>query len=285
MSTTIYIPTDDCLQLESSLYSNNRQTSLPKGIILLNAGTCIKRQFYHTFCEELTAFGYDVLSYDYRGVGGSRPDRLKKYKASIVDWGQLDIKAVIDWATKHYPSKKRYLIAHSMGGQVMGLAPNLNQLDKIVTVASSYGNWRNYTGSFKYKTALLWYTLIPIMTKFYGYMPAQKFGMGENWPKGVTKNWWQWSKTNIPHSQLMEKHKIAHYYKEVTTPIRAYFLNDDNLATHKTIPQYQTDFSNVALDIQQISPKDYGLERLGHFGFFFPKSRQLWEETIDWFES
>lgn len=277
----MFLTTTDNIQLAATLH----QTEQPKGIILINAGTCIKRQFYDTFCKGLVDFGYDVLSYDYRGVGGSRPAQLKGYEASIVDWGQLDIKAAIDWALAHYPNSPKYLIAHSMGGQVMGLAANLNQLDKIITIASSYGNWRNYTGSFKYKTALLWYTLIPLLTKIYGYLPAKKFGMGQDWSKGVANDWWQWSKSNISHAQLMDKQNTPHYYKKTTLPIRAYFLNDDDLASYKTIPQYQSDFANAALDIQQIEPKAYNLEQIGHFGFFFAKSQQLWKEAIDWLES
>lgn len=39
--------------------------------------------------------------------------------------------------SKNYPNQKKYIIAHSMGGQIIGLADNVNLVDKIVAVNAS----------------------------------------------------------------------------------------------------------------------------------------------------
>ena len=42
-----------------------------RGALLLNGGTGIPRQFYAPFASHLAGRGFTVLSYDYRGIGGS----------------------------------------------------------------------------------------------------------------------------------------------------------------------------------------------------------------------
>ena len=41
------------------------------GAILINIGTGIPRQFYAAFAGHLASRGFTVLTYDYRGIGGS----------------------------------------------------------------------------------------------------------------------------------------------------------------------------------------------------------------------
>jgi predicted alpha/beta hydrolase len=273
----IQIPAKDGFLLSASLW---KQTN-PKGVIALNAGTCIKRNFYQTFCNWLALQNYDVINYDYRGVGGSSPMNLEGFKASIVDWGRNDIAGVIDWVVTQYPNQKRYMIGHSMGGQVLGLADNINQLDKIVTLAASYGNWKNYTIPRRYKTGFFWATLIPLTTIKHGYFPAQKYNMGENWPKGVAWNWWAWCLRRIPHSTILDNKEIPHFYKQTKVPISAYFFTDDELATKRTIPHYQHDFANAPLEIKRLHPEMIGVKKIGHMGVFKKKCHKIWEQILE----
>ena len=113
------------------------QNENPKGVIAINPGTCLDQQCYFRFAHWLAQQNYDVLTYDYRGVGESAPANLKGFKASIVNWGQLDIPAVIDWMVEKYPHQKRFMVGHSMGGQIIGLADNINQIEKVCLLYTS----------------------------------------------------------------------------------------------------------------------------------------------------
>lgn len=64
--------------------------------ILICPATGITKNFYHSFAEWLSEQGYNVLSSDFRGIGDSLHGRIKDSKASIVQWGQLDIPAAIE---------------------------------------------------------------------------------------------------------------------------------------------------------------------------------------------
>jgi predicted alpha/beta hydrolase len=102
-SQPIRIQTIDNFELSATLFKSN---SVPKGVITINAGTCIKRQFYFRLAAYLSKKNYDVLTFDYRGVGDSRPSSLKGFESSIRDWASLDIKSVIDWMNKNYSNQK-----------------------------------------------------------------------------------------------------------------------------------------------------------------------------------
>src|SRR5262249_52982075 len=45
----------------------------PRGTVLVNSATAVPRRFYAGFAAYLAERGFACLTYDYRGVGGSRP--------------------------------------------------------------------------------------------------------------------------------------------------------------------------------------------------------------------
>ena len=63
-------------------------SSQPSAIVLMNAATAVPKTFYGDFCEHVsTKYRYPVLSYDYRGIGQSRPaSSLRRFKAQMSDW-------------------------------------------------------------------------------------------------------------------------------------------------------------------------------------------------------
>ncbi len=274
---TIYIKTSD----QYALAATHWQNEMPKGIVAINAGTCVDQKFYFRFAHWLAQQNFDVLTYDYRGVGKSAPDNLKGFKASIVDWGQLDIPAVIDWMVDKYPARKRYMVGHSMGGQIVGLARNFNQIEKMVAFVPSYGNWQNNAAKGRWKMGFRWATIFPLTVLKNGYFPASRMNMGNDWPRGVTWDWWSWGIRRLPHYKIMDNRKIQHFYHETKVPIKAYFTTDDLIASERCIPYYKIDFASTDLEVIVLQPKDYGLEKIAHMGMFSPKSLELWKGIVN----
>ena len=64
---------------------------------MLASATGVPQAFYRRFAEYATQFGYQVLTFDYRGVAQSAPKRLKGFKMSYLDWGTLDLAAAINF--------------------------------------------------------------------------------------------------------------------------------------------------------------------------------------------
>lgn len=255
-------------------------SSDPIGVIQFHAGTVIRKEFYIKFATYLAENGFVVILFDYRGVGGSKPPSLRGFGASIHDWGKKDATGVLNWISQHYPKLPIHLFAHSMGGQILGLMDNWSLFDKIVVVASSSGNWHNFDTSYRRKISLSTNLMFPINLWLFGYIPGV-FGLGQDWPKGVAKDWWKNSQRNgLMSEYLQDKHGAA-YYQKVDQPIRAFFMEDDHMATKKTIPNFQRSYPNSKVETIVLKPEEYRLEKIGHFGLFKEWSKgRLWSDVV-----
>ncbi|MCU0447999.1 MAG: alpha/beta fold hydrolase [Microscillaceae bacterium] len=271
------ISAKDGFQLSARLYIPDNEAI---GIMVVNAGTCIRQNFYQKIAEYLVGQNYLVLTYDYRGVGESKPDSLRGFRAKISDWAVLDMTGVFEWVKTTYPNLPKYLLAHSMGGQIIGLSPEILIFAKIITVASSYGNYQFYMPDFQRLTKkrlifMRW------AEWWYGYIPAAWIG-GEPWAKGVSKEWRSWGKHRLAFSEIMHLQGQKTYFKQISVPFRAYFVEDDIMATPATIPYYQQDFRQAQLEIIRLGPDNQGI---GHFGFFTGRvSESIWQEMKDWLQ-
>ncbi|WP_248798052.1 alpha/beta fold hydrolase [Pseudomonas sp. MWU13-2105] len=91
-------------------------------VVIINAATSVRCRHYSRFADYLFANGMDVITYDYRGIGESRPATLRGLKASWTDWGALDFEAMLQRATREHPGQPIDVVAHSFGGCAVGLA-------------------------------------------------------------------------------------------------------------------------------------------------------------------
>ena len=52
--------------------------------------------FYDRFAWHLAGLGAVVLTYDFRGIAGSRPEDLAAMQMDYPDWGRLDMPAALE---------------------------------------------------------------------------------------------------------------------------------------------------------------------------------------------
>ena len=81
----------DGYALAATVYEPER----PWRATLLSSATAVPRKIYRAFATFLAENGFAVLTYDYRGIGGSRPKSLKGFEARMRDWASLDVSAAI----------------------------------------------------------------------------------------------------------------------------------------------------------------------------------------------
>ena len=94
-------------------------TSQIQAKILLSCATGVPQVFYRRFSEYAAQQGFQVLTFDYRGVAQSAPQQLKGFQMSYLDWGKLDLAGAIDYFFDE--SLLLFLVGHSYGGQALGL--------------------------------------------------------------------------------------------------------------------------------------------------------------------
>src|ERR1700682_3969757 len=95
-------------------------TGPQKGFVLIASATATPRHYYGRFATYLAERGFGVMTFDYRGIGDSRPPSLRGFECRMRDWAALGITAVVDFAAREAGAPLLY-VGHSYGGQALGL--------------------------------------------------------------------------------------------------------------------------------------------------------------------
>ena len=155
----LHINTADNYQIAASLFIPQNE---PKATVIINSATGVLRQYYNAFARFLAEQGLQVISYDYRGIGGSKTNNSTDKALSIINWGKKDYRAVVDWVETQHPEHKILGIGHSIGGQLLGLLPDNHRISAYLNIASQHGHWKNWRGKFKAQSFVFFYGLLPV---------------------------------------------------------------------------------------------------------------------------
>jgi predicted alpha/beta hydrolase len=103
-------------------------SSAASATIIVAGATGVAQRFYRRFAEYAALGKFDVVTFDYRGLGGSAPPDLRAFEMRFRDWAQLDLDAVIRSVKDDRPL---YIVGHSYGGVAFGLIPGIAAADAI----------------------------------------------------------------------------------------------------------------------------------------------------------
>ena len=277
-TSQLEIPARDQLRLGATLYRSEQ----PSGrVVVINSAVAVARKFYGAFAMALAEAGYDVLTYDYRGVGSSRPERLRGMEASIRDWALLDMAGVVDWVGAELAPERLFFVGHSVGGQVAGLLDNGASIDGMITMSAQSGYWRLQGAEQKLVVGFHMHVTFPMLTRLFGYLPMKRAGAGEDIPKGVALEWARWCRSR--HYLLDDETLPLERYQQFQAPVLAYSVGDDKWGTPRAVDAMMSAYPN--LQRRHINPKEVGLDSIGHFGYFRESARDLWHDAIDWFDA
>ena len=252
--------------------------------VIVNSATAVRRQFYLRLAHFLAQRGITVILYDYRGIGGSRPQTLRGFNARMRDWGEQDMASVIDWAKRTLPNHRLVMLGHSAGGQLVALADNNHLVEGLATISAQSGYWRFYQGWEKPKLFFYWHTLLPLLTYILGYFPAKALGMGEDLPKGVLLQWGHWCRSPdylFSDTSLGAAASAA----RLKAPILAGIVEDDPWAPEEAVKAFMSHYVNARIDYWRIVPGATDGQPIGHMGFFREGvGKPHWEALSNWIE-
>jgi predicted alpha/beta hydrolase len=251
----------------------------PKGTVLLAGAMGVKQDFYSDFVQWLNAQGYTVATFDYRGMGRSRPAQfarsLKGFQANLTDWTH-DYETMLHWLKARVPHVPLYVVGHSLGAQLAGLTRNKGLINGLISVAAGSGYWRMNAPQLKRIVLYFWYVLVPVSVRLYGYFPGKQFKKVGDLPKGAMLQWRRWC-LNPLYSVGVEGDQARQSYGQARFPILALSITDDEMMTLEGTQSLVDFYHSAPRSIECIAPADVGAKRIGHFGFFRTQfAQQLW---------
>ena len=259
----------DGFPLHATLYDAQSDRAL-----VIASAMGVKRRYYEPFAQFLAQNGITVLTFDYRGIGDSRPPSLRRFNGTLTEWGTLDIPAAIDWVTRELKPKSLAYAGHSAGGQLAGLAHNIDRVEQLILVCAQSGYWRHWPGVRKWGLGALWVTM-PLISRTVGYFPSRVLGLGsEELPREVASEWAKWGR----HPHYLFGYHDAVPYSRITAPILAWSFAADTYA-----PKAAVDYLLRRFGSSQLMHLHVDSGNLGHFDFFRPaKGAALWNDTLEW---
>src|SRR4030095_2776380 len=142
--------------------------SAPLAAVVVPSAMGVTQSFSRRFAEWLAARGYLAATFDYRGIGQSAPAKLRGYQIDIRDWATQDCPAVIEFIKTRAPQVPLHWVGHSLGGQLLGLIPNRERIDRVITIATGNGYWGENSWQTKRFVWWLWFVVVPLALRSVG---------------------------------------------------------------------------------------------------------------------
>jgi predicted alpha/beta hydrolase len=255
-----------------------------RGTVLVHGATAVPQRYYARFAAYLASRGLRVLTYDYRGVGASRPERLRGFEATMTDWARLDAAAAHAWVRRHHAGDPLVVVGHSFGGQLIGLLDDVrDDAAGAVLVASQLGYVGHWSALERLRLELLMRGVLPALTAAYGYLPGWA-GLNNDLPAGVAREWSRW----CLHPGYVTGHHddAAARFARFDRPTLLYSFSDDDFAPRRAVDALARALSGAELDHRTLTPMDVG-HPVGHFGFFRARvgTPPLWREAGEWVDA
>lgn len=282
MYQEIFVTCADGVRLAATHYA--AQTPL-EGAVLIGPATGVKRQFYHHFAMFLAQQGYTVMTYDNRGIGGSLAQPIGTCRADLVQWGSLDMPAVLSALQARQPQVPCFLVGHSAGGQLAGLMHNASELQAIFNFGSSSGRLKNMPLPYRFKAHFFMNCFIPLSNLLFGHTKAQWVNMGEPLPSGVASQWRRWCNGQGYAKTDFGQAITCHWYDQLSLPMRWVIARDDEIANEANVKDMMQVYSAAEAQFCCLDKGEFQLAEIGHMKFFSRNCSVLWPMVTEFFTS
>jgi predicted alpha/beta hydrolase len=282
----VTFPARDGFALHGTLHGDAAQA---EAALLVVPAMGVPQRYYADFARWLATQGFVVLTFDYRGMGASRPPEhrhtLKGLEADVLTWAEQDTAGAVDHlAAVVGPDRPMHWLGHSLGGQIFGLVPNRDRIHRMVTVGTGSGYWLQNSPKLRAYVWWLWYFVTPVALPLFGYFPGRALKKVGDLPRGVMAQWRRWCLS--PDYLMSERGRGRDWrarYAAIRTPILSLSFTDDEFMSAKNTASLHGFYANAPREMRRIAPQDIGARRIGHFGFFrrhFEPS--LWPQVSRW---
>lgn len=256
--------TADGVPLAATVYEPD---GAAEATVLVVPAMGVGQAYYARFAGWLAGQGFRVLTFDYRGVGRSLRGPLAEVETDLATWGRLDCAAMVDAASARAAGGPLRWIGHSLGGQLLPFVPNLEKVERAVTVATGSGYWLENAWPLRLKVWWLWFFLVPLALPLFGYFPGRRLRKVGDLPRGAMAQWRRWC-LDRDYAAGAEGAPVRAAFAAVRLPIHAVSFTDDELMSRRNVEAIHAQYTGAAVTARRLAPADLGVRRIGHFGCF-----------------
>ena len=269
----LHLQTEDEIQIVAHLFEPEKSNHK---IVLINSATGVKQQIYFSFAQFFASKGFTVITYDYRGIGLSKPQKMRNFKASMRIWGSEDYKTLTQFIINNFPNYQKFCLGHSVGALMLGMNKDSEIFDEFFFV----GTQNAFIGNLKWRTKIEAFFGFgfaqPLFTELFGYFPAHWFGLGESLTKNCAYDW----RTLILNKKSTNKLllKTDDFSKDLKQKVFVIQAEDDAWLTEKGVKSLLNDtFPNLKPTYRLIKTSESEKGEIGHINFFRSYNKNLWE--------
>lgn len=273
----LILTTQDQIHLTAYLFKPENDNGK---IIVINSATGVKQQVYFSFAQFFAEKGFAVITYDYRGIGLSKPQKMRNFKASMRMWGSEDFRTITEFVANNFPDYQKFCLGHSVGALIVGMNEKSEIFERFVFVATQNA----FIGNLKWNTkleAFFGFGLAqPFFTELFGYFPAHWFGLGESLPKNCAYDW----RTLILNRKSTGKLllKTNDYSKKLNQKVLVLYAEDDVWLTEKGVKSLLSDvYSDLKPTYRLLKTSESEKGEIGHVNFFRNYNKNLWNIVLD----
>ncbi len=250
--------------------------------VIVHGATAVPRGYYAPFARFLASAGFETLTYDYRGVGGSVAGRARDDAATMSDWLTLDAPAAVRALRGVNPRVPFLAVGHSFGGQIVAALADVEAPEAIVTLGAQRGYWGGFSPAERAGIAAKLFVMLPLLTSTLGYLPKQA-GLGVDMPAGIVDEWARWCRSSDyflgDHPELRDR--LARY----SGSLLALSVDDDSFAPLGNVTWLYDLHEAAEREHAHFRPADAGVRSFGHFGFFRSQHADtVWPEIVGHFD-
>ena len=278
----------DGYMLQGSMWTHPDGAARCRPVVIVNPATSVRCRYYAPFAAYLHARGFTVILYDYRGIGESRPPELRRLNAGWLEWGRLDFEAILQYAVRNFAGCPIHVVAHSVGGFLIGLAPSNHLISRVFTMGAQFAYWRDYARSKRLLMLLKWHGVMPLLSALCGYFPGRRLGWLEDTPRGVVREWTaRHARFEDAYCDLSaaQRQALVEGFAALRGATLALSVSDDEFGTVAAIRRLLGYFRHSPQVHLHLTPAMLGCAEIGHFGFFQRRfASTLWPIALSWLE-
>ncbi|MEU6127918.1 alpha/beta fold hydrolase [Saccharopolyspora sp. NPDC047091] len=237
-------------------------------VVVLLPAMGVPASYYPPFLQELHDRGCTVVSVDWRGQGTASPRADRKIRFGYQDLVD-DATAVVDLVAREFPAAPRFLVGHSLGGQIALLlaAADPSRVQGVTLLASGSVWFRSFPGLQGWKN-LVATQFVAALSAVLGFWPGERLGFGGRQPAGIMRDWARQGRTGryrLGGSDVDYERAL----RELDVPLLTVSVEGDELAPASSVDHLAAKAAAASRTRRHYSCETAGAAKLGHYAWVY----------------